>query len=90
MISDCGNKLNSVKFYVWLLPSGGGWVEVAWLSKPNGVDRKYWKKRFNRFEEMPAIVLELENRVRRYENRRTSPIQHTQYVCPRRRCCCCD
>jgi len=66
MISDCGNKLNCVKFKVWLYPEGNGHVEFCELpgSLPKDFPRK---KNFSNIENLPEIMRHMEANLRSYE-----------------------
>jgi len=67
VISDCGNKIKSVKFLVYRCDDGSGLARVAAqeASLPHPLTREH---HFSNTEEMIAAIKSLHARVRKYED----------------------
>ena len=68
MISDCNNKINSIKFTVYLHDRGNGYVKVAAQdgSLPSHLTRD---RAFDNIKDLPKVMTGIKKDIRSYENR---------------------
>lgn len=69
MISDCGNKINTVKFKIWLRDQNDGFIEVAFHRNhyPHGTRGNDWTQKFDGYHDMLEKIDGLRDKVRLHE-----------------------